>query len=99
MDALRSFLPLACGRCPLQALCGRCAESLIQSLTNLCNARVAFHNCRATAMEPFMDSMCSISGFLRGWLPNYLRVGPQTVLIFVFVEQLRRAAGLQDYRI
>jgi len=50
-------------------------------------------------MEPFTDSMCSFSGFLRGWLPNYLRVGPQTVLIFVFVEQLRRAAGLQDYRI
>lgn len=35
------------------------------------------------------------AGFLSGWLANYARLGPQTVLIFVFSENLRRMFGMQ----
>lgn len=34
------------------------------------------------------------AGFWRGWLANYARLGPQTVMTFLVVEQLRHAAGL-----
>ena len=33
-------------------------------------------------------------GFLRGWLPNYFRLGPQTCITFVVYERLRLWAGL-----
>jgi len=33
-------------------------------------------------------------GFFRGWLPNYLRLGPQTIITFVVAERLREMAGL-----
>ena len=33
-------------------------------------------------------------GFMRGWTANYLRLGPQTVITFVALEQLRRLAGM-----
>ena len=29
-------------------------------------------------------------GFYKGWLAHYLRVGPHTVLTFVFLEQIRK---------
>jgi solute carrier family 25 uncoupling protein 8/9 len=35
-----------------------------------------------------------LGGFWRGWLANYARLGPQTVVTFLVVEQLRRAMGL-----
>ena len=33
-------------------------------------------------------------GFMRGWTANYLRLGPQTVITFVALEQLRKLAGM-----
>ena len=33
-------------------------------------------------------------GFVRGWTANYLRLGPQTVITFVALEQLRKLAGM-----
>lgn len=33
-------------------------------------------------------------GFWRGWLANYARLGPQTVVTFLVVEQLRAAVGM-----
>ena len=33
-------------------------------------------------------------GFMRGWSANYLRLGPQTVITFVALEQFRRLAGM-----
>lgn len=30
------------------------------------------------------------AAFFKGWLPNYLRLAPQTTLIFLIAEQLRR---------
>lgn len=36
------------------------------------------------------------SALLKGWVANYARLGPQTLLTFVAVEQLRRWAGLQS---
>jgi solute carrier family 25 uncoupling protein 8/9 len=31
---------------------------------------------------------------MRGWSANYLRLGPQTVITFVALEQFRRLAGM-----
>ena len=33
-------------------------------------------------------------GFLRGWVANYMRLGPQTLITFVVFERLRLLAGL-----
>ena len=33
-------------------------------------------------------------GFMRGWTANYLRLGPQTVITFVALEQLRKLVGM-----
>eukprot|EP01026_Neomeris_dumetosa_P056076 TRINITY_DN5120_c1_g1_i1.p1 TRINITY_DN5120_c1_g1~~TRINITY_DN5120_c1_g1_i1.p1 ORF type:complete len:281 (-),score=30.58 TRINITY_DN5120_c1_g1_i1:458-1300(-) len=35
-----------------------------------------------------------VRGLFKGWLANYARLGPQTAIIFVVVEQLRKVAGL-----
>eukprot|EP01024_Parvocaulis_polyphysoides_P072880 TRINITY_DN9315_c0_g2_i1.p2 TRINITY_DN9315_c0_g2~~TRINITY_DN9315_c0_g2_i1.p2 ORF type:complete len:292 (-),score=46.18 TRINITY_DN9315_c0_g2_i1:451-1200(-) len=35
-----------------------------------------------------------VRGLFKGWLANYARLGPQTAIIFVVAEQLRKAAGL-----
>lgn len=35
------------------------------------------------------------AAFARGFLANYARLGPQTVVTFLVAEQLRRLAGLQ----
>uniref|UniRef100_A0AAV1V2G1 Mitochondrial dicarboxylate transporter n=1 Tax=Peronospora matthiolae TaxID=2874970 RepID=A0AAV1V2G1_9STRA len=31
-----------------------------------------------------------VRGLYKGWLPAYMRLGPQTLLTFVFLEQLRK---------
>lgn len=33
--------------------------------------------------------------FFKGWMANYIRLGPQTMITFLVAEQLRRAFGLQ----
>ena len=33
-------------------------------------------------------------GLYKGWLPQWLRIGPHTIVTFVVLEQLRRLAGL-----
>ncbi len=33
-------------------------------------------------------------GLFKGWTAQYLRLGPQTTVIFVIMEQLRRLSGL-----
>lgn len=33
-------------------------------------------------------------GFLKGWLANYSRLGPQTIIAFMVAENLRRMAGM-----
>jgi hypothetical protein len=35
-----------------------------------------------------------IRGLYKGWLPNWLRIGPHTVVTFIILEQLRRLSGL-----
>ena len=35
-----------------------------------------------------------IRGLLRGWTAQYVRLGPQTTVIFVVMEPLRRLTGL-----
>ncbi|WIA37876.1 hypothetical protein OEZ86_014723 [Tetradesmus obliquus] len=35
-----------------------------------------------------------LAGFWRGWLANYARLGPQTVVTFLVVEQLRGSLGM-----
>jgi solute carrier family 25 uncoupling protein 8/9 len=37
-----------------------------------------------------------LRGFMIGWNASYIRVGPQTMLIFVMAEFLRKLAGLQS---
>jgi len=34
-----------------------------------------------------------ISGFFRGWTPNYARIGPQTVITLLILEKLRDLFG------
>lgn len=36
-----------------------------------------------------------LAGFCRGWLANYARLGPQTVMTFLVVEQLRGLVGME----
>lgn len=36
-----------------------------------------------------------LAGFWRGWLANYARLGPQTVMTFLVVEQLRGLVGME----
>lgn len=36
-----------------------------------------------------------LRGLQKGWGPNYVRLGPQTAIIFVAVEWLRKLAGLE----
>lgn len=35
-----------------------------------------------------------LSGFLRGWVPSYFRIGPHTVLSLLLIEQVRKLVGL-----
>ncbi len=36
-------------------------------------------------------------GFFKGLWPNYLRIGPHTLISFVILEQLRALAGLRSF--
>lgn len=38
-----------------------------------------------------------LRGFFKGWLPSYVRIGPQTTLSFLVLEALRSAFGLQGF--
>jgi len=35
-------------------------------------------------------------GLFKGWTAQYLRLGPQTTVIFVVMEQLRKMSGLES---
>jgi solute carrier family 25 uncoupling protein 8/9 len=34
-------------------------------------------------------------GFFKGWTANYARLGPQTTLMFVFMEHMRSITGMK----
>jgi solute carrier family 25 uncoupling protein 8/9 len=34
-------------------------------------------------------------GLLKGWVVQYIRLGPQTMVIFMVMEQLRSLSGLE----
>ncbi len=34
-------------------------------------------------------------GFFKGWTANYARLGPQTTLMFVFMENMRHVTGMK----
>lgn len=36
-----------------------------------------------------------VRGLYKGWLPNWLRIGPHTIVTFIVYEQLRRIFGLK----
>jgi hypothetical protein len=36
-----------------------------------------------------------IKGFFKGWLPNWIRIGPHTILSLLAYEELRKSMGLQ----
>jgi hypothetical protein len=36
-----------------------------------------------------------VKGLYKGWLPNWLRIGPHTVITFIVLEQLRRLSGIK----
>jgi solute carrier family 25 protein 14/30 len=36
-----------------------------------------------------------VMGLYKGWLPNWLRIGPHTVITFIMLEQLRRLSGIK----
>lgn len=35
-----------------------------------------------------------VAALFKGWMANYVRLGPQTMIIFLVSEQLRKAFGL-----
>ncbi len=35
-----------------------------------------------------------LSVLMRGWVPNYMRLGPQTLVTFLVAEKLRSLVGL-----
>lgn len=49
------------------------------------------HNEYASATDCFLKVVKheGLRGLYKGWLPAYMRLGPQTLLTFVFLEQLR----------
>jgi solute carrier family 25 uncoupling protein 8/9 len=51
---------------------------------------------RGGAVAAFRDVLAREGprGFMRGWTANYIRLGPQTVITFVALEQFRKLAGL-----
>uniref|UniRef100_K3X0R2 Mitochondrial dicarboxylate carrier n=1 Tax=Globisporangium ultimum (strain ATCC 200006 / CBS 805.95 / DAOM BR144) TaxID=431595 RepID=K3X0R2_GLOUD len=50
------------------------------------------HNEYASATDCFLKVVKheGLRGLYKGWLPAYMRLGPQTLLTFVFLEQLRK---------
>lgn len=50
------------------------------------------HNEYASATDCFLKIVKheGLRGLYKGWLPAYMRLGPQTLLTFVFLEQLRK---------
>ena len=36
-----------------------------------------------------------LRGFFKGWTANYARLGPQTTLMFVFMEHMRQMTGMK----
>ena len=38
-----------------------------------------------------------IFALMKGWTPQFLRLGPHTILTFIFVEQLRKLSGLKPF--
>ena len=36
-----------------------------------------------------------LRGFFKGWTANYARLGPQTTLMFVFMEHMRQVTGMK----
>lgn len=50
------------------------------------------HNEYANATDCFLKVVKheGLRGLYKGWLPAYMRLGPQTLLTFVFLEQLRK---------
>jgi len=48
----------------------------------------------ASILSCFVDiSRNGVSGFFKGFVPAFVRLGPQTILTFVFLEQLRLHCG------
>ena len=37
------------------------------------------------------------SGFLKGWMASYLRIGPHTVISIVIIEKVRQMMGMASY--
>jgi len=35
-----------------------------------------------------------LRGLFKGWLPNFLRIGPHSMVTFMVFEELRKVAGL-----
>ena len=36
-------------------------------------------------------------GFFKGWVANFARLGPQTVITFIVCERLRDALGMKSF--
>ena len=52
--------------------------------------RTVAEHCLAIAQKEGMG------GFFKGWMANYMRLGPQTTLIFLTSELIRSVAGMKS---
>jgi hypothetical protein len=52
-----------------------------------------------TAMDHFYHVLQSDgpSGFMKGWMASYLRIGPHTVISIVLIEKVRQMMGMTSY--
>lgn len=53
--------------------------------------RVVYRNALDCTVQTWQKE--GMAAFFKGWLPNYVRLGPQTLLILVIYEKLRSLMG------
>ncbi|KAJ1334590.1 hypothetical protein BSLG_007745 [Batrachochytrium salamandrivorans] len=49
-----------------------------------------------TSFDCFKKTLMTegVAGLFKGWLPQWMRMGPHTIMTFLILEQLRKAAGI-----
>jgi hypothetical protein len=75
---------------------GFCAATA-SSPIDVVKSRMMNSHIYTSSADCFIKTMRSegISAFFKGWLPNWMRLGPHTCITFVVLEQLRAFQGLK----
>lgn len=93
---IRSSVHL-CFTCNVMYIAGLAATTITQPVDMVkthmyCNGS-KYANPLACAADLFARE--GARGFFKGWTANYARLGPQTTLMFVFMENIRHITGMK----